>query len=840
MKIQLNHLLRRALVASIALLSTFTISHAKDVTWGGGSGLLAPGEQVGTNGTIFESGDSLFLPASQGTINIQVDLGGVNLGALNLLAGDGNYIFEGGSMTFSSYIYKHNSGDLELSSDNILSGRINVYHGTLVAGSESAFGTAQVRLSEDTTVRIKDNVHLTGHQSGYSRSSQGYTVELGANSSWTEEGVRLNMTGVTTTIKSTDITQGGTYTVQAVVLSENGSNDTTLTIGQGTTLNVIGEETEADAASSSFSLGNMAANNTINIAGTLSVASGFQLTAGTATINIEDKGHLIMKEGLMVRMTNEDLIINDPDSILMNSHRAPVTVNMKDGSTLTLYSNQFYSRPYYTPLINVSGNATIMAADAGYNVDLGEYKLVYDENASVTFKLDVDEAQMSINYGVNTIKEINGVEEIHGVKEINFINTVQGGTLQVGDVSYAAKIFQAEKINVQGTLEMQGNMGNIAYSTFLKFTDSLTMKDASGNALYTIKARAGELGSIQTYDWGSLSADQVSANILENVLIDGWQDITLNVNYVAESEIKNSSISLKINNLTLTNSSMSNTSLSAINTRFNLTNDNSFENVKLTGGTIVLRADWYDSLTIKGTENEWNSAIFEFVRSYGNENHKNATVTLDANSVVTLEGHTTISDILFDAQGTGDAKGKLVVADGSTVKISGSESLTSFLNVVDKSTLTGVEITAEKARLSASATLLSPEPSSISLKTKASPLYMLEIADLNDLGGLSKLGFTDSLTLDVTMSDSDYQSFLTALQDDYVSFIFSGLTQDQLLFSLGASDIELIINGYMYDVMDIDTLADGRVYFLIPEPSTATLSLLALSALLMRRRRAAA
>ncbi len=94
-----------------------------------------------------------------------------------------------------------------------------------------------------------------------------------------------------------------------------------------------------------------------------------------------------------------------------------------------------------------------------------------------------------------------------------------------------------------------------------------------------------------------------------------------------------------------------------------------------------------------------------------------------------------------------------------------------------------------------------------------------------------------SLTLTLDMTSEQIKAFNTAYLDgEIIGFELAGIKYDALE-GFFYNDIVLMIEGDEYEVLGLSMLADGTAVLFIPEPSSVSLGMLGLVALLMRRRR---
>ncbi len=220
-------------------------------------------------------------------------------------------------------------------------------------------------------------------------------------------------------------------------------------------------------------------------------------------------------------------------------------------------------------------------------------------------------------------------------------------------------------------------------------------------------------------------------------------------------------------------------------------------------------------------------------------NLNNSSITIKAGALVSVQGQLLLdatSYISTSAEG-GDNGVSTIIGLAADSSISGGR-----ISVADNSSLSMQNITLTKIAITtgANANLMLKNitlgydnvvsNSIMSLMRAAAPLnYTLQGVDIG------AAAVTGSLTLDVNMTEDELGLFNTTLAaGGDISFTVEGL-EDALL--VAGLMINLDINGDSYQATTTGVTAAGVQFSIIPEPSTATLSLLALAGLLARRRR---
>ncbi len=221
----------------------------------------------------------------------------------------------------------------------------------------------------------------------------------------------------------------------------------------------------------------------------------------------------------------------------------------------------------------------------------------------------------------------------------------------------------------------------------------------------------------------------------------------------------------------------------------------------------------------------------------------NTSLTINAGALVSVQGQLELDSSSSITTSTTGAAGQ-----ASTIKGLAADSSISggSLTIADNSSLSIQNITLTQIAIStgANATLslenitlvyddaISNNKQSLT-RDVSSRSYTLQGLDVGEAD------ITGSLTLDVTMMGSEYSALEDALAGGAgVFFTVEGLEDARFVEGLRVS---FNINGGLYQ-SEIGGGTGGGAQFslIIPEPSTATLSLLALAGLLARRRRSAA
>ncbi len=593
----------------------------------------------------------------------------------------------------------------------------------LKLGTGSLSGGRTLAASGGGTISIGGVINATSTTDRYLREDEGYTVNIAANTTL-QDNVRLALGGGTTTIKGS-----GVYEVHSVELSAADAGATTLNIEEGATLKVSSTEQSSDGDSGAFMLSHYNANNTVNVRGTLDLASGISSAKGEGTLAVADTGTLIMRQGLI-------------------THTGGGTKNVDiNGGTLVLHTQaDTLNHAVNGLVVDIANGSTILGASA---------------TTTVNTALALSNATGDV-YTFGSAPDTNGTP----ANTISLRQTMTAGNATV-------------KVS-SGTLELGGADNTIGTADL---SAGVTLKtDTTADASMTItNATLGEGAAIRTNNMS-----------IGNLAIAGKNGADASI--VAQagggsgvSAANNSSIDIE---------------------------HHGFLKVDVSNATITGSPDARPVETVLTRNSSFKNVSF-------------SNVMLDTGFTKTTLTDVTLNNVTYNSTGSG----RFTLA-GDMHILNMILNATSFRFIAP-----GTTFTYTNAVLTAYGT---SKTSDLSITHEAAEATDVQAWTISGLSALLA-NASGTLTFDIREELTDFSEFGTGDgEQPFAAFIIAGIT------SLGDLDPENIrfrfsANGKSYIQEAIGyTMSGGNLVLYIPEPSTATLSLLALAALAARRRRKSA
>ena len=371
------------------------------------------------------------------TTNFDIHVGAG--GAYLRVFGDGNdKATFNGAVSGTGTLHKTDTGTVVLAGDmSGFSGPIEIHNGLLQIGGTGfdtsvAVHNGAIKFTEDATISrfgqadgeriIVDEGAKVTISSAEERIFQGKSpkINVGENSVLTDNA-RVRLTNATLQVYG-----GGTYELNALVLSGDNKQVGNVNVAAGTTLNITGTNMNTDSHIGSFVLSNWSATNTVDINGTLIMNAGFSNRDGKANVNVKNGGVLQFNSAM--------------EGINNASQADVVNIYVENGGT-----------------IKVAGSTTNDAGDS-YKVNLQDGATIQGINggATMAMKMNVADnatASISTDYMGMVFKGAltgNGIYEKKG-----------SGSITLGAISnlkLSAGLVQAAQggLNISGALTMNG------------------------------------------------------------------------------------------------------------------------------------------------------------------------------------------------------------------------------------------------------------------------------------------------------------------------------------------------------------------------------------------------
>ncbi len=686
---------------------------------------------------------------------------------------------------------------------------------------------------------------------------------------WTDDIAFLaddHVTFANDTVDDTDIiTIAGSVTPGKITVSGAGntsfiSDDADLGIIAGDTQIVkTGTGSLTIATANTFSGGVMVNEGTLVIDNNAALGTGTATVAADAALELKGLSHLAglnysLADGatLILSADGDDrstttglgsiaasitIKVNDnqgtlsvgDSSSLFERHSAGYTISVGAGSTLVDYSRLRLSSATGTAsTVTITGGGTyivdsvIMRSDN----DSGTYRLNIDANTT----LKVTNADNSINASEAgfSLSEHGGSSEVNiwGALDLasgissrdggGVINVKSGGELimRQGLTTAASRTGGTEVLNVEsgGILSLydQGNTttATSGYSFNIDSGAIINAKSTGTTDVYTQLTFDDAAGAVFHFgaDAGNVLAMHQNMDINKANVTGGTLQLAGATNTIAEASIASgasiTSDSMTVGGVALAGKDGSEATITAKGANASV-QDGVFSNVTVSDAI-------FDGQTLTS-----NGSNFSDVTFIGGSLTATAATILSGSSLegTSLDGDITLgSDVSLNdvTLGTGVKVAEGVSISGSDIKVAGT-------------TVTG------------------PTTLDTFLTSENTTLTSVAVFGVEGLNANVMKSLTGEYTLELSMDASQ----LTIFEEKFIT------NKEVVLFELKGVDlvgteynnVTLDINGglHSYKVLGSATSdSDGNVIFYIPEPSTATLSLLALAGLLVRRRRQSA
>ena len=737
----------------------------------------------------------------------------VNMGALvNLVAG-GSTVHAGESVSLN--------GGLNLVVDTTSENLQNA----LLTGSVDSLATGG---TVTTTVSSAQDVNLTGTinmVNGKVALNAGNAVNLNGTANWVS-GISNVQGNAAVNMDATANVVAGGATVNAGVVDENGDVVGNITMTGGlnavvdTTLSNVVDALKNQSIDSLMQGGNqdttLSATGNINLGAVLNVVNGGQVTVNA--------GNAVNFEGV-ANVVSGNATVNGTDITM--SGKALGGVNL--GAVLPEQLADFAQKLGVTDMLNEGVNANVVAGGANLNATNNiEMSGMVSAVVDTTLTNVVDAVQQQ---SIDPLLK-GGVSEtyVFAENDVNLnsqINVVNGGMVKVeagndvnmnGSLNYVggdAQVTADKKVNMSGavntvaggkldaaSISMNGSAaGDINVGALVPDALKETLSGLGVDAVLNADVNTNIVtGNAELNATGNVALN-ATANVVTGSSVTAGNNVALNgsVSVVTDSDIVavGGNISINGGGNDANVSVVTNSNFSAENGQVNITNTN----LVMEGGSVVAG---------KGLHVTNATAALSSVEVMG-------SISFDSDSVVTIDTMTASGSI----ENSGSLSLKDAMVCGSTVYNTGKLEVTGSMTLQS----TTLVYTAESLTLNTTA---------ISLNGGVlSTMGMFAMADATDaIAGVNFLISSEQLSgepeafklvLFENASQSDFEKMLASIQSREVSITLSDLNS--------AAIVTDVLVGYE----DGNIVVTGNAS--IPEPTTATLSLLALAALAARRRR---
>lgn len=429
-----------------------------------------------------------------GAYTFQADENRTLGGAVKLQSDDAALTKSGaGTLTLTDAVTLNTASALTVSE-----GEMKLEGGMVFANGIETFtkkgdGTLTLVFAEgDTTLKYVD---LTVESGILNIEQSGESLHEYANSYTVMSGAVVNDERRMGSSDNLTFTGGGVYNVAGIALSREGYyTPCALTVESGTTLHITGTDVAGengvatDGSGGAFLLGNYAADNTVNIRGTLISDAGISNINSSPTINVENGGTLQLNAGL----SGSNYNLNESTDVTLNVNSGGVLVVNSSNTTNTDRINVELDQA----TVFTTEGATI-ANDMSYNrtVSLGAAQ---DKTLSLTKAGQVDMYKLTI---LGTADAVNGVDAGGAVA---FSGKVSGMGITLNE---GAQFAADGGLNLRGALTLSSNalatLSGDVYVGSLENAGSLDVSGASSLSIGAIDFSVGQsyhVGTVVTSD----------------------------------------------------------------------------------------------------------------------------------------------------------------------------------------------------------------------------------------------------------------------------------------------------------------------------------------------------
>ncbi len=805
------------MLAAFALLSVTTSSvYAADLTWSGGTGTWSTGGGGWGAGNTFETFDSVTFNASRGYFNIEID-GNVVPSSITI-EGGATLDFTGeGAITGATGITKTGGGIFSIFNDgNNISGDFDVDGGNVhIRSTDNTF--SGLTTIDDAYFSIRS----TGNDfSGDIEVNDGGELSIRVHNALGTGSARIG-SGGTISFFSVGYADSTTFTAAAgstILLGYSSGNEalnrndsfkiTGTMLGAGSTLEAVafadGSVTSiggtVNAASTSDRYTRSGGGYTVNVDSGLTLTDNVRLELNEGTTTITGKGTYEI-HSLVFGFTSgsSDATLNIEAGATLrvlgttNSDGGSLGAFMLSNNGRTSQTNVHGTLDLASGISASDGTGSISVKDTGtlimrqgltastkgstaIDIEGGSLKL-YDQG-------DGTNHAASLGVNIKTGSTIQAASEETYVRTALNFNNAADETYNFASAPTADGAATSNKLSVRQTITLSNATANVNSGTLELGGGNNTfgtVNIAAGATLRTDMAANANMtiGTAQLAQGATINSNNMNVGGVAMTGKDGLA-ATISGN-VAGAKVENATFSnVTVTNLTITGTALGR-SVSNLNMDGSSLDNASLSNIQLTATNSV---STLTSVQLTGvTLAQQSGGSFQF------------------------DGISTLTDMTMDSA-------MFSAKDGATV----NHVNTKFTDITVTKQATDLTFipTGMTSSVSAQAWTLGGSTAAI-LKSATGSLTL----DLGTLTGYSEL------------LDGEYAAFevdgltLADISDLY----FNNIT---LMYSANGTD-------YAQKVLGVVAGSGGNsLIFYVPEPSTATMSLLALAGLLARRRRKAA